>query len=114
MANTEIRNALQYVRKAEEEILEVLKQPGLNQSERDLLDEVSDIMRDLDNLLVKIDLSKEIDTLKEKSEELSKLNKRTNKELKKIKKISEVINKAATAIDALVKAFDILAKAGLM
>ena len=49
-----------------------------------------------------------------KSEALSELNSRAEQQLKKLKNISALIDKAATAVDALVKAFGMLGNAGLV
>jgi hypothetical protein len=58
VANSEIRNALKIVREAEEAVTEALAKSGLTQPQRDLLDEISDFLRDLDNFLVIMDLGK--------------------------------------------------------
>ena len=114
MANTEIRNALQILRQAEESVTDSLEQSGLTQEARDLLNEALDVLRDVDNLLVKIDLSQGAKDLEEKSGELSKLNNRVKAELAGLKNIADVVDKASTAVDALVKAFGGLGSAGLL
>jgi hypothetical protein len=114
MANTDTTNALDCVRAAEKAISDRLKQSGLTQPVRDFLDDILDSLRDLDNLLMKADLDQSIDVLNEKSKALSELDSRTGEELKGLKNISAVIDKAATAVDALVKAFGTLGSAGLV
>ena len=114
MANTDTTTALKCVRAAETDITEILKQTGLTQPVRDLLDDTLDSLRDLDNLLMKADLDQSIDALKGKSEALSELNSRAGKELKGLRNVSALIDKASSAVDALVKAFGMLGNAGLV
>jgi hypothetical protein len=113
MANTEIRNALKIVREAENAVTDALDKPDLTQKQRDLLDELSDSLRDLDTLLVMIDLNKSIDRLEGESNKLTDLNKRTQKSLGQLTKVAKTVDTAAKGIDALVKAFSILVKAGI-
>jgi len=114
MANTDTTNALKYVRTAEKDINDLLKQSGLTQPVRDFLDDTLDSLRDIDNLLMKADLDQSIDVLKGQSNALAELNSRTENQLKGLKNISAVIDKAASAVDALVKAFGMLGNAGLV
>jgi hypothetical protein len=114
MANTDITNALKCVREAEKNIADTLKQSGLSQPVRDFLDDGLDTLRDLDNLLMKADLDQSIGVLKEKANALSELDSRTAEELKGLKNISADVNKAAAAVDAVVKAFGILGNVGLV
>jgi hypothetical protein len=102
------------VRAAEKAIADILKQSGLTQPVRDFLDDILDSLRDLDNLLMKADLDQSVEVLKEKSKALSELNSRADGELKGLKNISAGVNKAATAVAALVKAFGMLGNAGLV
>jgi hypothetical protein len=114
MANTDTTNALNCVRAAEKAIADILKQSGLTQPVRDFLDDIMDTLRDLDNLLMKADLDQSIDVLKGKSKALSELNSRAEEQLKTLKNISAVVDKAATAVDILVKAFGMLGNVGLV
>ncbi|HBG07302.1 MAG: hypothetical protein A2075_15215 [Geobacteraceae bacterium GWC2_58_44] len=113
MANTEIRKTLQYVREAENEVTAALQQSGLTQSQRDLLDELADALRDLDNQLVLDDVNTSTAALEEKAKQMLRLNQDTREKLKELQKITETVEKVAKAVNGLVKVFGILAKAGL-
>jgi methyl-accepting chemotaxis protein len=114
MANTDTTKALEDVRAAEKAISDILKQSGLTQPVRGFLNDILDSLRDLDNLLMKADLDQSIDVLKQNSKALSELNSRADERLKGLKNISAGVNKASTAVDALVKAFGFLGNAGLV
>ena len=113
MANTEIINALRCVRNAEDAVAKVLDKPGLPKSQRNLLGDVADSLRELDDLLVTIDLKQSIDDLKKKSVEIQKINVQVQDEIGDLKKVAQKVADVATAVDALVKAFDILVSVGL-
>jgi flavin-binding protein dodecin len=114
MANTEIRKVLKHVREAEAAVAHELKQSGLTTPERKLLDQLSDSLRDLDNLLLIIDLNKSIDKLDKMSQRLRGLNRRTRQTLARLQKVAETVDTTANVVDALVKAFGILVKVGLV
>jgi len=114
MAHTEIRNALQYVRDAESEVAKALDKSRLPKPQRELLGDVADSLRELDDLLVTIDLNESIDELEEKSKELQSINKQVQKKLGDLKKVAQTVDDVAKAVDALVKAFGILVDAGLV
>lgn len=114
MANTEIRKTLQYVREAETEVNAALQQSGLTQAQRDLLDELAEALRDLDNQLVLDDLNAGAASLEEKAKQMARLNKQTQSKLKDLAKLAETVDKVAKAVDGLVKVFGILVKAGLV
>ncbi len=113
MANTEIMSVLKRVRKAQDAVTDALDKSGLTQPQRNLLDELSDFLRDLDNTYMNFKLKTGIDKLAKKSKKFGNLNKKTQKELKELKKVAKAVDTAAKVNDALVKAFDILAKAGI-
>jgi hypothetical protein len=113
MANTEIRKTLQYVREAEDEVTALLRQSGLTQDQRDLLDELSDALRGLDTMLVFDDLNTKTADFEIKAKEMARLNKETQGKLKDLQKVKDAVEKVAKAVDGLVKVFGILVKAGL-
>jgi chromosome segregation ATPase len=114
MANTEIRTTLRYVREAENEVANALDKSGLPKQQRNLLGDVADSLRELDDLLVTIDLNESIDDLAEKSKEMQAINKQVQKKIGDLKKVAQTIDAVAKAVDALVKAFGLLAAAGLV
>lgn len=114
MANTEKVKALKLVRQAEDAVTDALDISGLNKTQRKLLDELSDYLRDLDYFLVMSELKDNIAQLKEKSKRIKTLNNRTKKQIDKLKDVAEAIDKTAGAIGALAQAIAILAQAGLV
>jgi hypothetical protein len=114
MANTEIRNALRCVRGAEDAVTAALDQSNLTQQQRNLLNNLLDLLRDIDNFLVEMDLSESIDKLIMKSKKLDKLNKETQRKLSDLEEVANTVNAASAVIDALTKAFGILLSAGLL
>lgn len=114
MANTEIINALRYVRDAEDAIAKALDKSGLPEPKRNLLGDVADSLRELDDLLVTIDLKESIDDLKKKSAKIQQINKQVQDKIGDLKKVAQTVADVATAVDALVKAFGILVSVGLL
>ncbi len=113
MANTEIKNTLKRIRKAQNAVTNALDKSRLTQPQRDLLDELSDLFRDIDNTLLMTELNKSLDKLQEKNKKLKALNKRTQNKLEGLKKVAKAVDVAAKGVDALLKAVDILVKAGI-
>lgn len=114
MANTEKINVLKQVREAENVVTDTLEKPGLTTPQRRILDDLSDILREIDNLLLLNELNESIEELKVKSKKLKSINNRTKKQIEKLEKVADKVEKAAKAIDAIVKAFGILVSAGLI
>ena len=110
MANTEVRETLQYVRDAESEITAALQQSGLTRIQRDLLDELGDALRDLDNQLALEDLSGKTDDMEKKAKNIARLNQETQEKLKKLQKVADTVEKVAKAVDGIVKVLEVAAK----
>jgi hypothetical protein len=113
MANTEVRKVLQLVREAENAVGDALDAGELTEAQRAVLDRTQDKLRELDNLLVLEDLTQSLTKLKKASTTVVALNQKVKKEIAKFKAIVEAVAKVAKGVEALVKAFEILAKAGI-
>ncbi|MFH1076313.1 MAG: hypothetical protein V1753_05645 [Pseudomonadota bacterium] len=103
MANTE--SVLNLVREAEDIVTDTLEKPGLTPSQRIILNDLSDVLRETDNLLLLNDLNESIEELKVKSKKLESINGQIKKQIKNLEKVSDKVAVAAKAIDAIVKAF---------
>ena len=114
MANTEILKALRLVRAAEDAVTAALNGSALKQPQRDVLDALSDVLRNLDSVLLTADLKDSIDELEEESGKLTELNKKAQESLGKLKKLAGAVDDVAIGIGALVQAFKTLANAGLV
>jgi hypothetical protein len=114
MANTEKINVLKQVREAENAVTDTLDKQGLTSSQRKILDDLSDILREIDNLLLLYELNESIEELKSKSKGLKSINNRIKKQIDKLEDVADKVGKVATAIDAIIKAFGILGSAGLV
>ena len=108
MAKEEIRETIGYVREAETQVTVALQQPGLADSQRDLLNDLAETLRDLDAQLVLEDLKSCVTAFKEKAEQMNSLNKETQEKLQDLQDVSETVGKVAKAVNGLVKALDIL------
>ncbi|HUU41724.1 MAG TPA: hypothetical protein VMW42_12365 [Desulfatiglandales bacterium] len=108
MANTERINALKQVHEAEDSVTNTLKKPGLTAPQRRILDELSDILKEIDKLLLLNELNDSIEELEGKSKKLKAINKRIKKQIENLEEVADKVEKAAKAIDAIVKAFGAL------
>ena len=113
MANTEKINVLKIVREAENIVTDTLKKTGLTNPQRGILDELSDTLREIDNLLLLNELKGSTEKLKSISSKLKTINNRTKKQIDKLKDVADKVDKAAKGIDAIVKAFELFVAAGL-
>jgi chromosome segregation ATPase len=114
MANTEIRKILQHIRSAQKEVASALDKPGLSKPRRELLGDTADSLRELDDLLVIVDLNESINDLEEKSTKIQAINERVQKEINDLKEVAQTVDAVAKGVDALVKAFGILVSARLV
>ena len=114
MANTEIRNALQYVRKAENAVSDALDNDKLSDSDEKLLVKASRSLDDLDNLLVSMDISEDIGDLKKALKKLQGINTQVQEEVSEMKAVAQTVGDVADTVGALVDAFQILSTAGLI
>jgi hypothetical protein len=108
MANTDTKKLLKQVRDAETAVTKALDGTSLTQPQRDLLDDLTDALHDLDTFLLSLDLKAETDELKKQSGKLSALNKQAKKKLKKLGTLAAVINDIAVGLDALTQVAKIL------
>lgn len=113
MANTERINVLKKVREAENIVTKTIEMPGLTAPQHGILDDLSDILREIDNLLLLNELNGSIEKLKSISIKLKTINNRTKKQTDKLKEVADKVDKAAKGIDAIVKAFELFVAAGL-
>ena len=114
MANTERLNVLKQVREAENSVTDTLNKPGLTTPQRKILDDLSDTLREIDNLLLLNELKDSVAELKSKSIKLTTINKQTKKQIEKLKEVADKVDKAAKGIDAIVKAFGLFVAADLI
>lgn len=114
MANTEILNALKLVRTTEDAVTKALDRSGLKPDQREVLENLADVLNDLDTFLLTVDLKTSVTDLEEKADKLTELNKQAQKSLAKLTKLADVINDVAVGIDGLTQAFKTLLGAGLV
>ncbi len=114
MANTEKVSILKIIREAETNVTNTLDEPGLTLQQRKILDDLSDVLREIDNLVLLNELKDSIEVLKEKSKALKSINKRIKSKIEQLEEVADWVENAAKAIDATVKAFGILTEAGLV
>jgi DNA mismatch repair ATPase MutS len=114
MANTEKVAILKQIREAETIVSDTLDKSGLTQAQRNMLNDLLDVLREIDNLVLLNELNENIGFLKDKSKELKKVNTRVKKQTEKLKDVADKVEKAAKGIDAIIKVFGILVGAGLI
>lgn len=114
MANTEKICILKRVREVQCDVTSALCQPCLTQGQRNILDDLTVVLRDVDNLIVLNELNECIDDLNDHSRKLKKLNGRIKRRIENLEEISDKVEQASKVIDAVVKAFGILVGAGIV
>jgi uncharacterized protein YydD (DUF2326 family) len=113
MANTEKITILRQVREVQSAVTDTLDKPGLTPKQRNTLQDLSVVLRDIDNLILLNELNACIDDLKDKSKKLKKINGRIKRQIESLEEISAKVEQASKIIDAVVKAFEILIGAGI-
>src|SRR5262245_20826192 len=113
MANTEIRNALKYVRDAEDAVETALEEKP-SKSEKEQLRKAWDTLCDADDLLVALHLAAQVGQLEKQSKKLAAVNEDVKKAIGHLKSVAKTIDKAAKAVDALVTVAKILISVGLV
>jgi SpoU rRNA methylase family enzyme len=114
MANTERINVLKKVREAENIVTDTIEKPGLTTLQHGILDDLSDILREIDNLLLLNELNDSIEELKNISIKLKTINNRTKKQIDKLEEVADKVDIAVKGIDAIVKAFGLFVAADLV
>ena len=114
MANTEKIVILKQVREIESTVTDTLGRPGLAQRQRDALDDLSVVLRDIDKMILLNELNDCIDDLKDKSKKLKNINGRIKRQIGQLEDVSAKVEQVSKAIDAVVKAFGILIGAGVI
>jgi hypothetical protein len=114
MANTEKIVILKQVREIESIVTDTLAKTGLSKRQRNALDDLLVVLRDIDKLILLNELNECIDDLKGKSKKLKNLNRRIKRQIEKLEEVSAKVDQVSTAIDAIVKAFGILIGAGII
>jgi flagellar motility protein MotE (MotC chaperone) len=104
MADTAIQEALDCVRDAESAVASALVDPRWTHSQRALLCDLAETLRDLDAQLVLEDLKSRATAFEEKADRMISLNKETQDKLQDLQEVSETVGKVAKAMNALVKA----------
>lgn len=113
MADTERHNAIQHVRTLQNDVTSALDNEMLTHNQRELLDEVSDHLRETESFLVMSELKDHIARLEEKSDKMNELNQRSKKLLVELNNLANAIDKVSGVISKLAKAMAILSKAEL-
>jgi methyl-accepting chemotaxis protein len=114
MANTEKIVILKQVREIEGTLTDALDKPGLTQGQRNALDDLSDVLQEIDKLILLNELNECIDDLKSNSKKLKNINGRIKRQIEGLEDISAKVEQVSKAIDAVVKAFGILIGAGVI
>ena len=114
MANTEKINVLKQVRETENLVTDTLEKPGLTSGQRRILDDLSSILREIDNLLLLNELNDSIEELEGKLKKLKAINKRAKKQIENLEELAHKVEKVTKGIDGIVKAFGILVSAGII
>jgi len=114
MANTEKMVILKQIREIESAVTKALAEPDLTQRQRNALDDLSVVLRDIDKLILLNELNECIEDLKSKSKKLNNINGRIKRQIEKLEGISAKVEQVSKAIDAIVKAFGILIGAGVI
>jgi hypothetical protein len=114
MAEIDIETTLHSVREAERSVTAALRQSGLTQNQRDLLDELAETLRDLDNQLALGEISTKTAEFERKAVDMARLDQKTQVELQKLQKVAAAVEKAAQAVNARAKVFGVLVKTGLV
>jgi hypothetical protein len=114
MANTEKLSILKQVREVESAQTHALAKPGLTQRQRNALNDLSVVLREIDNIILLNELNECIEDLNEKSRKLKKINGRIKRQIEKLEEVSDKVEQASKVIDAVVKAFGILIGAGIV
>lgn len=109
MSNTEIREALDRIREAESQVTAALQQPGLTQSQRDLLFDLAEMLRDMDNRQVLEELKADTAAFERKANQMVALSNEAQEQLKDLQQLAETVELVAKAVNGLVKAFKIVA-----
>ena len=113
MANTEKMVILKQVREIESTVTNTLDIPALTQGQRNALDDLSDVLQEIDQLILLSELNDCINDLKAKSKKLKNINDRIKRQIEQLEDVSAKVEQVSKAIDAVVKAFVILIGAGL-
>lgn len=114
MANTERLMAIQQIHILQKQVENALNNEILTSYQRNLLDDLSDHLIELDTFLLMSDLKLDIQALKEKSTKLKALNKRSKKQFADIKKLAAAIDTTTKIVGKITKAMGFIAEAGLL
>ena len=78
------------------------------------MDDLSDVLQEIDKLILLSELNECIDDLNTKSRKLKNINGRIKRQIERLEDISAKVEQVSKAIDAIVKAFGILIGAGVI